>query len=116
VEGVDPQRPFGAYAVLTADVANSPVVIMIPIADEKRFLQMLRERLSVEPEKGDDGTLKASLPLINEVVLRFADGYLYVGRTAKDLDRKTLVTPKAFFANDDGAVDPQDHGRDRPVV
>src|SRR5687767_3972820 len=36
VEGVDPKRPFGAYATLTTDVVDSPVVVMIPIADQDR--------------------------------------------------------------------------------
>src|SRR5262249_7882216 len=27
VEGIDPKRPFGAYAVLTPDVQDSPVVL-----------------------------------------------------------------------------------------
>ena len=33
VEGIDPKRPFGAYAVLTPDVQDSPVVLMVPLAD-----------------------------------------------------------------------------------
>lgn len=104
VEGVDPKRPFGAYATIKTDIANSSVVVMVPIADRDRFLQMLKERLSVEPEKGDDGTLKANVPLLNDIVLRFANDYLYIGRTAKDLNKATLPTPKAFFATDDGSA------------
>src|SRR5262249_40732831 len=57
IEGVDPKRPFGAYAYLEADVVNSPLVVMIPIADKDRFLQMLKDRLSVIPEKAEGGTL-----------------------------------------------------------
>ena len=38
LEGIDPKRPFGAYAVLNTDVESSPVIAMIPIADEKRLL------------------------------------------------------------------------------
>src|SRR5438270_8492885 len=36
IEGIDPKRPFGAYAVVTQDVASSPVVVMVPIADQDR--------------------------------------------------------------------------------
>lgn len=104
VEGLDPKRPFGAYAILTPDVASSPVVVMVPVADEKRLLAALKERLSIEPEKAEDGTLKLHVPLINEVYLRFANEYVYAARDPKHLDSKGLVAPKTFFAKDDGSV------------
>jgi hypothetical protein len=104
IEGIDPKKPFGVYATLTQDVQSSPVIVMIPIADQDRFLAALKDRLQIEPEKADGGTLKANVPLINEVFLRFANGYLYVGRSAKDLDTKALMSPKDFFAKDDGSA------------
>jgi hypothetical protein len=104
IEGIDPKKPFGVYATLVADVANSPAIVMIPIADQKRFLAMLKDRLSVEPEKADGGTLKAALPLVNEVYFKFANGYLYAARDAKHLDAKYIIDPKVYFANDDGSV------------
>ncbi len=36
--------------------------------------------------------------------LRFANDYLYVAPSAKDLDPKALIAPKTYFAKDDGAV------------
>ncbi|MDB5310386.1 MAG: hypothetical protein JWO38_4588 [Gemmataceae bacterium] len=104
IEGIDPKRPFGAYAVLNQDVASSPVVVMIPVADQDRLLAALKDRLQVVPEKADDGTMKANVPLINEVHLRFANGYLYLARDPKHIAAKAVITPKAFFAQDDGAV------------
>ncbi len=104
LEGIDTKQPFGLYATLSADIVNSPITIMIPIADKDRFLQMLKDRLQITPEKADDDTLKAAVPVINEVYLRFANDYVYVGRSVKDLDPKTLPTPKAFFAKEEGAV------------
>ncbi|HJZ57787.1 MAG TPA: hypothetical protein VKE74_22700 [Gemmataceae bacterium] len=104
IEGVDPKRPFGAYAYLEADVVNSPLVVMIPIADKDRFLQMLKDRLSVIPEKAEGGTLKAALPLVNEAYFKFENGYLYAARDAKHLDAKMLANPKTYFATDDGSV------------
>ena len=104
VEGVDPKRPFGVYSTLTQDVASSPVVIMIPVADKDRLLAALKDRLGIVPEKADDGTMKVNVPILNEAHLRFANDYLYVAREPKQLDTKTLVSPKAFFAKDDGAV------------
>ena len=105
VEGIDPKKPFGVYSVLAQDVQSSPVIVMIPIADQERLLAALKERLQIVPEKADGGALKFNAPLVNiEVFLRFSEGYLYLGRSAKDLDAKSLVSPKEFFAKDDGAV------------
>jgi hypothetical protein len=110
LEGVDPKRPFGLYASFDTDVVNSPFTVMIPIASKDRFLQMLKERLDLVPEKGEGGTLKvkvpdpAANPVIDALVMRFENDYLYIGRTAKDLDPKNLITPKAFFKPDDTAV------------
>jgi hypothetical protein len=104
LEGIDPKRPFGLYGSLSADVVNSPIILMIPIADQERFLKMLKDRLDNVPEKAEEGTLKAFVPFVNELYLRFANDYLYIGRTVKDLDPKTLISPKTFFAKDDGAI------------
>jgi hypothetical protein len=104
VEGIDPKRPFGAYAVVTQDVANSPVVIMVPIADEERFLQALKDRAGIVPEKGEAGTHKIEVPFLGETHLKFANGYLYAARDPKHIAGKDLVTPKAFFAKDDGSA------------
>ncbi|MBN9117692.1 MAG: hypothetical protein J0I06_00725 [Planctomycetes bacterium] len=104
IEGVDPKKPIGAYATLNKEVETSPFVVMLPIADEDRFLKALKDRLDVTPEKAEGGTLKIAVPLINELHLRFANGYLYVSQKPKDLDAKTILAPKAFFAKDDGAL------------
>jgi hypothetical protein len=104
IEGIDPKRPFGAYAVLTPDVQDSPVVVMVPIADKDRLLAALKERLGITPEKADGGALKVHVPLINELYIAFANGYVYVSPQAKALDPKQLIDAKAFFAKDDGAV------------
>ena len=103
VEGIDPKRPFGVYAAMTDDVVSSPVVVMVPIADKDRFLTMLKERAGIVPEKAGD-TLKVPVPLVGELHATFANDYLYVTMRAADLDAKKLVSPKAFFAKDDGSV------------
>jgi hypothetical protein len=110
LEGFDLTRPFGVYATLTADVADSPVVILVPVADRDKFLNLLKERAQLDPKRNDDGTYKLPLPedaanpFIDSVYLRFANDYLYIGRTPKDLDPKGLIAPKDFFAPADPAV------------
>jgi hypothetical protein len=104
IEGIDPKKPIGAYAILAEPVDASPIVVMVPVADEERLLKMLKERFNIEPEKGEDGTLKANVPQLNEIHIRFANGYLYGAKNAKDLAVKGLATPKAFFAVEEKAV------------
>ena len=104
IEGIDPKQPFGATATLTADVVNSSFTLMVPVADKDRFLNLLSTRLNLSPEKADDGSYKVAVPVISEVYLRFANDYVYVARTQKDLDPKKITAPKDFFAKDDGAV------------
>ncbi len=104
IEGIDPKKPIGVYVTLEKDVATSPFIVMIPIANEDQFLKALKTRLDVTTEKGEDGTLKAAVPVLTEVHLRFLNGYVFVSQKAKDLDPKTLVQPKVYFAKDDGSV------------
>lgn len=104
LEGLDTTRPFGLYANLDVDVVNSPITLMIPIANQERFLRMLKERAEIAPEKAEDGTLKVFVPVVNELYLRFTNDYLYIGRTVKDLNPKTLIAPKAFFGPQDAAI------------
>lgn len=104
LEGIDPKQPFGAYALLEKEVANSPFVIMVPVADEEQLLKALEKHLSVTVEKGEDGTKKVPVPLVGEAHLRFTNGYLYVSQKVKDLDPKALVKPAAYFGKDDGSV------------
>lgn len=106
LEGIDPAKPFGLYAVVAEDVAGSPVVLMVPVADKDTLLTALKERLGIEAEKGADGTLKVATPIpqVGDLAMRFADGYVYLARDPKHLPAKGLVGPAAFFGKDDGAV------------
>jgi hypothetical protein len=104
IQGIDPKKPVGAYATLVKEVESSPFVILVPIADQDQFLAALKTHLDVTPEKNDDGTLKAAIPIVNELHLRFASGYLYVSPKAKDLDPKAMPKPEAYFAKDDGSA------------
>jgi hypothetical protein len=104
VLGVDPARPIGAYGVLTADVGNSPAVVMIPIADRAQFLRELKDRAGIEPTDAGKGVQKVFLPILNEAYFTFADDYLFAARDPKHLDAKLRVSPKAFFDKADGSV------------
>ena len=109
--GIDPKRPFGAYATLSAEVINSPLMLMVPIADQNLFLETLKERLDITPEKVEGGALKIDLPegaknpVISSLFVRFANDYMYVARSPRRTStRRCLIAPKTFFAKDDGSV------------
>ncbi len=104
LEGIDPKQPFGLYATLAPDIVNSSLTIMVPVADKDRFLGLLRDRLDITTEKAEGGLLRAAVPTLNELFIRFEHGYAYFGRTANDLDPKILPKPKDYFARDPGAV------------
>ena len=104
IEGVDPKKPFGAYAILHKDIKTSPFVLMIPVASEEQLIQALKNRFDITAEKEEGGTWKIPVQQVEEVHARFLNGYAYVSQNAKTLDPKTLVSPKDYFANDDGSV------------
>ena len=95
IEGVDPKRPFGLYASVTKNVADSPVVAMIPVADEESFLGLLRDKLSLDPKKGDDGVYAVDVPNVpGKVYFTFANKYAYATfREKKPLDKGVSRQP-----------------------
>jgi hypothetical protein len=75
--GVDTKKPIGLYGTVKDRLPSSEVVLMVPIADQKAFLAMLKE-LDLEPQKGKDGLYTVEAEGIRfPVLFRFANGYLY---------------------------------------
>jgi hypothetical protein len=111
--GLDPTKPWGLYAILELQIPDSPVVGMIPVADENAFIGSLNRLTGFAPnvqakiEKGKDGvyTVTAPNPLGIQGYFEIADGYAYVtaGREtnkaaiskAKRLSAGRLLTPDA---------------------
>src|SRR3954463_2458239 len=54
LEGIDTKKPLGVYGTLTSPLDQSQVVVLVPIADEKTFMDFL-DTLNLKPEKGKDG-------------------------------------------------------------
>jgi hypothetical protein len=106
IAGVDPKRPFGLYASVSKDVIDSPAVVMIPLADEDAFLNLLRGQLSLDPKKGDDGVFQMDVPKVPPTVyFRFAKDYVYAtARNKKAIDKDALIDPKEFFAAKDPGI------------
>ncbi|MCI0463246.1 MAG: hypothetical protein L0Z62_40380 [Gemmataceae bacterium] len=95
---VDPRRPLGLYARVGKEITDLQAVLLVPVASEKGFLDLL-DGLNFKAEKGEGGlyTVKQNiLPL--DVYLRFAHQYAYLTPISPDaLDKKTLIDPRQLF-------------------
>ena len=106
LEGLDLTKPVGGYVVVAENVADSPIVLMVPVADEEAFLGLLTGRANLNPKKEDDGSYSMEVPgFPASVHLRFANGYAYFGvRSAAGIAKDKLLSPKDFFAGKQDAV------------
>lgn len=84
--GIDTKKPIGAYGILDPQLPNSQVVLMIPVADEKAFVDSLNRltgffpQANVTIEKGNDGVYVVNVPnapLGAKGFFVIADGYAY---------------------------------------
>lgn len=90
LEGVDVKKPIGLFANLKASLPQSEVLLLLPIASEKAFLDFL-DALNFKAEKAADGLYTMQVENVPVPLLfRFANGYLY--GTAR-LSDKTTVPP-----------------------
>lgn len=98
LEGVDSGRAFGFYGRIGKELEDVSGVVLLPIADEKAFLNLL-ENLKVPVVKGGDGiyTIKTGSPI--DAYLRFANKYAYItAPTTTALETKNLVDPAKLLA------------------
>jgi hypothetical protein len=113
LEGVDIKRPVGVYSFMTADVVDSPIVVMVPIANREAMLDLLQGKLNLDPRKIKDDEYSVDVPNVPEPVsIYFKNGYAYlVGSYAKRGNAVTLIEPKTFFvkSTSDAAIDAKLH-------
>ncbi len=78
LEGIDITRPLGAYGEIGPNGIDSRFVILVPIADEKTFLEFIKSKLT--PEKNEDGSYKVDVPgsPVGAAYFRFANKYAYI--------------------------------------
>jgi hypothetical protein len=92
LEGIDITKPIGAYGYLGANLVDSKVIALVPVADEKAFLDFLATK-NIKPEKDKDGVYSLNLPNLPQTVyFRFDNKYAYV-----TLDDKNNIDPKALL-------------------
>jgi hypothetical protein len=96
LEGIDPKRPFGAYARFSEELQVAGVV-MLPIADENAFLGLL-ENLNYKATKDKKGLYSVKTGTGVEVYFRFAHKYAYAtALNLEALDPANLIEPGKIF-------------------
>ncbi len=110
LKGVATNKPFGLYATLgegliqrPEDYSKSSAVALIPIADEKAFLELLAMTPFPPEKKGE----VYSFPIPDapiKVSMRFLNGYAYISAASDEIDPKKLLAPKELFAGPEAAA------------
>jgi hypothetical protein len=88
LEGIDTKRPIGLYGTVGSQGYDSTGVVMVPVTDDKAFLDLLgRLNLKADEKEGLYTIKLENVPF--DVYFRFANGYVYgtvrdAGAVAKD--------------------------------
>ncbi len=101
LEGLDATKPFGGYVRISENIADSAVVVLVPIKDETAFLGLLKDKLNVEAKKGKEDVYTIDIPQIpvGSIHFRFLHGYAYATiRNVRSIDAETVIKPADFFA------------------
>ncbi|MCX7702216.1 MAG: hypothetical protein N2039_15175 [Gemmataceae bacterium] len=106
--GIDTSKPWGLYGSLSDDVQNSPLLVLLPIKDEKAFLEFLGN-FEIRPEKDKEGVYTIenipNAPLPVTLYFRFANQYCYIAINEKsNLAKDKLPDPKKALPADDSVI------------
>lgn len=100
LEGIDPALPIGGYVRISENIADSAIVVLVPLKDDAAFRAMLKDKLNVEPKAGDDGVYTVEVPRLplGAVYFRVIGKYAYATiRNVKSIDKATVIAPEDFF-------------------
>ena len=103
-QGIDTKRPIGLYAIADPDFnpAESQIVLLLPVSDEKALIGLIESIGSAKVSKDDDGLYTISPEnATSSVFFRFVHKYAYA--TIKDkatLDKTKLLTLDKIFPAD----------------
>jgi hypothetical protein len=94
--GINPKQPWVLYANLREDVGSSPIIVMLPITDQKTFLDALAG-FSIRNRQQKDVYLLESDVLPIPVYARFANKQVYLTFQDKDnLALANLIKPEVL--------------------
>jgi len=99
LEGLDVKNPIGLYVTVRAEEpADSPAVVLVPVADRDTLLNALQTRIGLDV-KEKDGLYEMAVPgAPTPIYFRFANGYAYVGTRSENIDPKALPKPADVLA------------------
>src|SRR4051812_46430917 len=100
-KAVDAKKPIGLYGTPGPNGTDSAVVLMVPVADEKAFLDLLGGfKVKAEPDKDDKTLYTLTAEQFPQVpgYLRFASGYAYATAMNKEnVAKGALAAPAAVL-------------------
>jgi hypothetical protein len=111
IEGIDTKRGFALYANLAEKLEESQLVLMIPVADQDAFVNLLKTKgkdflqLELKEEKG--GLYSIAAPAAPfPIYFRFANKYVYGTIQNRDnIDPKKLPKPEDVVGKGDSLID-----------
>jgi len=108
--GIDTKRPFALYGTFTPGVQDSPLVLLVPIADEKAFIDFLGN-YNIKAEKDKDGVYTIDsipgVPIPISAYFRVENKYAYLTVMDKaNIDKSKLLAPEKVLpaAGDDALI------------
>jgi hypothetical protein len=104
LQGIDLKRPVGAYVRFGKELEDLNGAVLIPVADQPAFLELLTN-LGMKPAKGKDGIYTLQTQQNIELYLRFANKYAYVSAINTDnLSDKNILDPAKVLAGADDSM------------
>jgi hypothetical protein len=104
IEGLDPSRPLGAYVRFGKEIEDFSGALLLPVANEKAFLELL-ERLNLQPAKGKNDVYTIQTRKAFDLYFRFVRGYACItGINPDNLLDKNLLDPNRVLAGGDSSV------------
>jgi hypothetical protein len=99
LEGIDAKKPIGVYGWIGEFGIDSKAVVLVPIAKQKAFVDLVSDTLDAKPEKGDDDVYTMNVDKLPfPIYFRFVNGYAYVTVRDKEvLDKDKLLAPSVVL-------------------
>ncbi len=105
--GLDLKKPIGGYILPAERPEDSPIVLMLPLADELTFFNTLGN-FFIKPNRQPDGSYLLGIPnsdLEFDLYVRVAHKHLYVtGKNRDNLNPKKLLAPDKILAGAETSV------------
>ncbi len=95
LRGIDTKRPMGFYGSVGKNVVDSTGVALVPVADEKAFVDLL-DGMNLNVKKGEGGVYSFTPPNSPvDAYFRFANKYAYIAPSNKDAIAPDKLLPPA---------------------